>query len=230
MLLGLACWPICWLSSWASRRSSSSRACCRPIRWKRCSANSRPGSYMDAGTSRCLAAVADRRVRAAWLAASAVWPVPAPRRASGDFGPSFAMYPTPVSSLIRKALPWTFGLLLLSHADRLGVGQRRGPADRAAPDRACSRALEASRSCIYPIPYYILALVLSILFSYVWQVFPLTTTIAGTGLAVRLERRLGLHPARAFDHLSWCSAGGCISMKALARRIADEDPMCITRG
>src|SRR4051794_6181728 len=33
---------------------------------------------------------------------------------TGDFGPSLAMYPTPVSELIRGSLPWTFGLLLSS--------------------------------------------------------------------------------------------------------------------
>jgi len=48
------------------------------------------------------------------------------------------------------------------------------------PDRTLSRVLEGVAIVIYPIPYYILALVLSILFSYVWHIFPLTTSVQGT--------------------------------------------------
>ena len=32
----------------------------------------------------------------------------------GDFGPSLSAFPTPVSVLISRALPWTVGLLLVS--------------------------------------------------------------------------------------------------------------------
>ena len=32
----------------------------------------------------------------------------------GDFGPSLSAFPTPVSQLILRALPWTVGLLLVS--------------------------------------------------------------------------------------------------------------------
>ena len=33
---------------------------------------------------------------------------------TGDFGPSYFSFPTPVITLIRRALPWTAGLLLVS--------------------------------------------------------------------------------------------------------------------
>src|ERR1700693_2933786 len=36
------------------------------------------------------------------------------RVAVGDFGPSLSAFPTPVSVLIGRALPWTVGLLLVS--------------------------------------------------------------------------------------------------------------------
>ena len=32
----------------------------------------------------------------------------------GDFGPSLSAFPTPVSTLIGRALPWTVGLLTVS--------------------------------------------------------------------------------------------------------------------
>jgi peptide/nickel transport system permease protein len=98
---------------------------------------------------------------------------------TGDFGPSLAMYPTPVSSLISHALPWTFGLLITSTLLAWLLGNMVGMLAGWRPDRPLSRLLEAIAIVIYPIPYYILALVLSILFSYVWHIFPLTTSVQG---------------------------------------------------
>ena len=33
---------------------------------------------------------------------------------TGDFGPSLSAFPTPVMTIIRNALPWTAGLLILA--------------------------------------------------------------------------------------------------------------------
>ncbi|HEV7718762.1 MAG TPA: ABC transporter permease [Arsenicitalea sp.] len=96
-----------------------------------------------------------------------------------DFGPSLSMYPTPVIELILRALPWTFGLLLTSTLIAWVLGNFVGLLSGWRPEAKSSRLLEGIAICLYPIPYYILALVLSILFSYVWKVFPLTTTIRG---------------------------------------------------
>jgi peptide/nickel transport system permease protein len=98
---------------------------------------------------------------------------------TGDFGPSLAMYPTPVRQLIGEALPWTFGLLLSSTLIAWVLGNFVGLLAGWRPNRPFSRLLEAISIILYPIPYYIMALVLSILFSYVWTVFPLTTSIQG---------------------------------------------------
>ena len=98
---------------------------------------------------------------------------------TGDFGPSLAMYPTTVSSLIARAVPWTFGLLLSSTLIAWVLGNFVGLLAGWRPNRASSRILEGVAIVIYPIPYYILALVLSILFSYVWRIFPLTVTTQG---------------------------------------------------
>lgn len=98
---------------------------------------------------------------------------------TGDFGPSLSMYPTPVTELVLNALPWTFGLLLTSTLIAWVLGNFVGLLSGWRSDRTSSRIMEGIAICLYPIPYYILALVLSILFSYVWQIFPLTTTIRG---------------------------------------------------
>ncbi|GLQ56241.1 ABC transporter permease [Devosia nitrariae] len=98
---------------------------------------------------------------------------------TGDFGPSLSMYPTPVMELIMNALPWTFGLLLTSTLIAWVLGNFVGLLSGWKPESSSSRVMEGVAICLYPIPYYILALVLSILFSYIWQIFPLTTTIRG---------------------------------------------------
>lgn len=98
---------------------------------------------------------------------------------TADFGPSLSMYPTPVMELIWNALPWTFGLLLTSTLIAWVLGNFVGLASGWKPESPSSRIMEGIAICLYPIPYYILALVLSILFSYVWKIFPLTTTIRG---------------------------------------------------
>lgn len=98
---------------------------------------------------------------------------------SGDFGPSLSMYPTPVMELILNALPWTFGLLLSSTLIAWALGNAVGLLSGWRPEANSSRVMEGIAICLYPIPYYILALLLSILFSYVWKIFPLTTTIRG---------------------------------------------------
>ena len=98
---------------------------------------------------------------------------------SGDFGPSLSMYPTPVMELILNALPWTFGLLLSSTLIAWALGNVVGLLSGWRPEANSSRVMEGVAICLYPIPYYILALLLSILFSYVWKIFPLTTTIRG---------------------------------------------------
>jgi len=100
---------------------------------------------------------------------------------SQDFGPSLAMYPTPIRDLIAQALPYTFGLLLTSVLLAWLVGNALGLLIGTMPGLRISRLLEGVAIVFYPIPYFILALVLSILFSVVWKIFPLGTTIRGSG-------------------------------------------------
>ena len=45
------------------------------------------------------------------------------RIAVADFGPSLSAFPTPVSALIARALPWTIGLLVDGDPDDLGARQ-----------------------------------------------------------------------------------------------------------
>lgn len=109
---------------------------------------------------------------------------------TGDFGPSLSMYPTPVSELVRNALPWTFGLLLSATLVAWVLGNFVGLLAGWRPTSRSSKLMEGVAICIYPVPYYIMALILSILFSYVWAIFPLTTTIRGAPWSFDLVRSI----------------------------------------
>jgi len=94
-----------------------------------------------------------------------------------DFGPSLTSYPRPVSEFIFLALPWTLGLLGVSIALSWLIGNFIGLLAGFYHNTRWATALEVVGVILYPIPYYILALVLILLFAYVWPIFPLSTTI-----------------------------------------------------
>lgn len=143
---------------------------------------------------------------------------------SHDFGPSLAMYPTPVKELIGQALPWTFGLLLASVLLAWLVGVALGLFIGSAPDSRLAKSLEAVAVVFYPIPYFILALVLSILFCYVWQVFPLTTTVRGEAWSWELMKSVVWHsmlPAASIIAVTF--GWWMLSTRALTASLMDED-------
>ena len=152
---------------------------------------------------------------------------------TGDFGPSFSAFPTPVSRLVGQALPWSLGLLLTSSVIGWLLGQRHRP-DRRLPqaDAAPRRPLEFVAMLIYPIPYYIFALVLIILFTYVWQIFPFSFYIDASkpfGLEPDLGHRLPIHAARRLSIIAVNLGWWVISMKALSTSVAEEDFVTFAR-
>jgi peptide/nickel transport system permease protein len=100
----------------------------------------------------------------------------------GDFGVSFFQFPTPVIELIATSLPWTLGLLLTTTflAWTLGnlVGGLAGYYSRAR----WSRVLDAVAMVIRPLPYYIFAFALLIIFAFVVRWFPVA---GGTAIGSR---------------------------------------------
>jgi len=143
---------------------------------------------------------------------------------SHDFGPSLAMYPTPVRALVGQALPWTFGLLLASVLIAWVLGNLLGLVLGTMPERRVSKVLEALAITLYPIPYFILALVLSILFSYVWQIFPLTTTIRGAPYSWNLVRSIVYHSVLPALSIVLVMFGWwMLSMRALSSTLMTED-------
>ena len=92
----------------------------------------------------------------------------------GDFGPSLSAFPTPVSVLIGRALPWTVALLVTSTLLTWALGNLLGG---LAGYYRRSRALRFAgilAMAFHPIPYYIVAFLLLIVFGYLWPVLPLS--------------------------------------------------------
>lgn len=96
------------------------------------------------------------------------------RAFTGDFGPSFAVFPTPVTQLIHKSLPWTIGLLLSSTIIAWILGNTIGLIAGYQRNHFISKVTESIAVIIYPIPYYIMALSLVLIFSYTFHLFPVS--------------------------------------------------------
>lgn len=105
----------------------------------------------------------------------------------GDLGPSLSLFPTSVMDVIRTSLPWTIGLLAVSTFLSWIIGILLGALAEYFSNRKWSQILGTLIMCIYPVPYYIIALILVLLFAYIIPIFPLVGGAA-----------IGLKPA-----LSW---------------------------
>jgi peptide/nickel transport system permease protein len=150
---------------------------------------------------------------------------------TGDFGPSFSAFPTPVSRLVGQALPWSLGLLLTSSVIGWLLGNAIGLFAGYRKQTFAAKTLELVAMLIYPIPYYIFALVLIILFTYVWKIFPFSFYIDGSkpfglGLIWDIVYQSTL-PALSIIavNLGWW----VISMKALSTSVAEEDFVTFAR-
>jgi peptide/nickel transport system permease protein len=83
----------------------------------------------------------------------------------GDFGVSFFQFPTRVNKLIFTAMPWTLGLLLTTTAITTIFGNIIGGLAGYYARKGWSRTLDAVAMVIRPLPYYIFAFALLLLFA-----------------------------------------------------------------
>lgn len=141
-----------------------------------------------------------------------------------DFGPSLFAYPTPVMEMIGRALPWTFGLLLFSTLIAWLVGNTIGLIAGYKKNKWYSKTLEGIAIVFYPIPYYIFALALIMLFCFIFPVFPLSFTIVDTPSSWAFWQaaiKNSILPALSIilTGFGWW----VISMKTIASQTAEED-------
>lgn len=97
----------------------------------------------------------------------------------GDFGVSFFQFPTPVIDLIRQSLPWTLGLLLTTTFLSWTIGNLAGGLAGYFSRSPWSKILDAIAMIVRPLPYYIFAFSLLVVFAYLIKWFPIS---GGAGL------------------------------------------------
>jgi peptide/nickel transport system permease protein len=97
-----------------------------------------------------------------------------------DLGPSLGAFPTPVTQIIRDGLPWTIGLLGASTIISWLLGIVLGTLAAYFPRSRWSHLLGGVLISVYPVPYFILALVLVLIFAYYIPLFPLVGGATGS--------------------------------------------------
>lgn len=90
----------------------------------------------------------------------------------GDLGPSLANFPTPVSEMIGQAMPYTLSLLVTAMIISWIFGNLFGALSSYYPKNKALNAIEVLGQAVRPIPYYIVAIVLLVVFSFFIPIFP----------------------------------------------------------
>jgi peptide/nickel transport system permease protein len=140
-----------------------------------------------------------------------------------DFGPSFTYYPEPVSDILLQALPWTIGLLVTTTVLSWIIGNLIGLVAGYYNKRRFATTLEIIGIILYPIPYYILALTVILIFAFWWPVFPLTPTFLPGPMS--FEKALSILYNSFLPALTLILAGfgwNVLSMKSLAVSTKEE--------
>lgn len=144
-----------------------------------------------------------------------------------DFGPSLSAFPTPVMTIILRAMPWTFGLLVVSTIFAWIVGNTLGALAGYFRDNQFLKVLGVGVMAMQPLPTYIVGLSLLIFLGYLWPILP----ISG-GAQVNLQPALdwtyvrsvlvhGILPALTLVLVGL--GGWFISMRSLVSNIVTDD-------
>ena len=141
-----------------------------------------------------------------------------------DFGPSLMSYPEPVGKIIGRYLPYTLILCLTSTFIAWIVGNLIGLLAGFRKNKTSSKILEAIAIFIYPIPYFLVALILQIIFAFILKWFPLQAVIntkGGFGPWIASVVKASILPGISLLLLG--TGWWIISMKSLASTTAEED-------
>ncbi len=141
-----------------------------------------------------------------------------------DFGPSLMSYPTDTGTIIWQYLPYTVGLSLTSTLLAWIIGNIIGLLAGFRKNKRSSKILEGIAICIYPIPYFIVALVLQIFFAFILKWFPLQSTFnMGGSFGTFFSSLIKASTLPAISLLLVGTGWWIISMKSLAGTTAEED-------
>ena len=149
------------------------------------------------------------------------------RIAVADFGPSLSAFPTPVSTLIARALPWTIGLLATATLLTWVLGNLLGGLAGYYQNSRALKILAIVAMGLHPVPYYIVAFTLLVMFGYLWPLLP----IAG-GYGMNIQQGFNLtfilsvlkHSILPALSLMLVGLGGWfLGMRSLVSNIVSED-------
>ncbi len=147
-----------------------------------------------------------------------------------DFGPSFTYYPLPVRDMLVNALPWTLGLLLTATIIAWLLGNAVGLVAGFYHDRRLGTVLEFTGIMLYPIPYYIIAILSLMLFAYVLPIFPISATFPAGELTWAKFQQIFYNSLLPGIALVVAGFGwNILSMKALAVATSEEPYVVFAR-
>ena len=141
-----------------------------------------------------------------------------------DFGPSLMSFPTPVGDIPMTYLPYTVGLSLTTTILAWIIGNFIGLLAGFRKNKRASKILEGIAICIYPIPYFIVALILQVIFAFLLGWFPLQATIIQSAdFATYIASLIKASILPAVSILLLGTGWWIISMKSLSGATAEED-------
>lgn len=144
-----------------------------------------------------------------------------------DFGPSLSAFPTPVSELIARSLPWTIGLLVTCTLISWSLGNLLGGLSGYYRDNRTLGAIGIVAMALHPVPYYIIAFILLLIFGFLWPVLPISGG-AGQNVAQAFTLEYAASVARhailpALSIVLVGVGGWFLGMRALVSNIVTED-------
>ncbi len=141
-----------------------------------------------------------------------------------DFGPSLMSYPAPAGEIIGTYLPYTLSLSLTTTILAWIIGNTIGLLAGFRKNKRSSKLLEGLAICIYPVPYFIIALILQIIFAFILGWFPLQTTINNMGgFTTFITSLLKASVLPGISLMLLGTGWWIISMKSLSSTTAEED-------
>ncbi len=151
-----------------------------------------------------------------------------------DFGLSLSNFPTPVSTIIGSALPWTIGLLATSTLIAFVIGTLLGA---LLVWRGTPRVLRASLPVLMTaaaVPYYLLAILLLSVFAFGLHLFPASGTAPigmaeSTGLA-RAAEIVGSSFLPALSIILAGLGGWMLGMRALMVSVLGSDYLLLAEA
>ncbi len=153
-----------------------------------------------------------------------------------DLGLSIAHFPTPVSSIIGASLPYTLILLTVATVLTFIIGNFAGALLVWKATPAAAKTFITIFMMLAPIPYYLLAMILIFLLSYVLHIFPssgITATgrVAGSGFDFNYLLDMAYHSILPALSIIIAGIGGwALGMRGMMVTVLGEDYLTLAEA